>query len=283
MELSGLTEHGRRVQVLRKRFFLLVNTGVIIAALLFGWQIRNEYIINAEHGLGYALGITGGVCMLLLLLYPLRKSFTRTRLLLFSTRSWFRIHMSLGLIGPVLILYHSNFGLGSLNSNVALVSMFFMVASGLVGRFIYRKIHAGLYGKKLELQDIVKSRLIARNKLLRNKRKGVKIEEDVLAELQAFEVRVTASRNVILNFFNILVMGISTRHTYRGLIRRVKSDQENNAYFITLDNKKQKRLLRRVNIDIARYLAQIRRLAELAFFERLFSLWHVLHMPIFLC
>ncbi len=32
----------------------------VIAALYYGWRIRDEGYLTAESGLGYALGITGG-------------------------------------------------------------------------------------------------------------------------------------------------------------------------------------------------------------------------------
>ena len=44
-----------------------------IVTIYFGWQISPERYITAENGAGYALGIIGGVMMLMLLLYPLRK------------------------------------------------------------------------------------------------------------------------------------------------------------------------------------------------------------------
>ena len=40
-----------------------------------------------------------------------------------ATRHWFRLHMIFGLLGPLLILYHSNFHLGSFNSRVAFYAM----------------------------------------------------------------------------------------------------------------------------------------------------------------
>ena len=33
--------------------------------------------------------------------------------------------------------------------------------------------------------------------------------------------------------------------------------------------------------DVGRYLKQVRKTAHLSFFERLFSLWHILHLPFF--
>ena len=60
--------------------------------------------------------------MLVLLLYSLRKRYTWLRFL-GPTPSWFRFHMVLGILGPLCILYHSNFTTGATNSNVALFAM----------------------------------------------------------------------------------------------------------------------------------------------------------------
>src|SRR5882724_4116340 len=78
-------------------------------ALYVGWQFPTQRYITPERGLGYALGITGGSLMLLLLLYSARKHF-RWLGFLGSVARWFRFHMVLGILGPICILYHSNFG-----------------------------------------------------------------------------------------------------------------------------------------------------------------------------
>jgi hypothetical protein len=52
---------------------------------------------------------------------------------------WFRAHIVLGVIGPVLILLHTNFSLGSVNSNMALLEMLIVAASGVGGRYLYGK------------------------------------------------------------------------------------------------------------------------------------------------
>ena len=63
-----------------------------------------------------------------------------------SVSAWSRIHMMLGVIGPALILLHANFKLGSLNSNVALLAMLTVAGSGLVGRYLYSRIHLAFTG-----------------------------------------------------------------------------------------------------------------------------------------
>ena len=133
------------------------HLGYTLAALavFIGWLGRDNRHISAEYGLGYALGILGGLMMLVLLLYPVRKRL-RVMRIFGPTRHWFRTHMILGVLGPLLILYHCNFQLGSLNSKVALYCTLLVAGSGLVGRYIYAKIHHGLYGRKSTLQELLK-------------------------------------------------------------------------------------------------------------------------------
>ena len=140
----------------------LVFTFVCLALLFTGIYNRDEYYLTAEHGPGYALGIAGGVMMLLLLIYPLRKRFRFMNHVL-ALRTWFRLHMLLGVVGPMCILFHCNFSLGSANSNVALIAMCLMVASGMVGRFLYSRIHFGLYGEEVSLRELQQQKIFAEN------------------------------------------------------------------------------------------------------------------------
>ncbi len=131
------------------RLFALLT----MAAMLWAWWISGNRYLQAESGVGYALGIVGGSLMLILLLYPLRK---RLRFMSgwLNLKSWFQLHMLLGVLGPLCILLHSNFRLGSTNSTVALVCMLLVAGSGLVGRYLYGKFHFGLYGQQVGLQQI---------------------------------------------------------------------------------------------------------------------------------
>ena len=91
--------------------------------------------------------------MLLLFLYPLRKRWRAMREV-GSTRFWFALHMTLGIVGPLLIILHSTLAFGSLNATVAFASMALVAASGIVGRFLYGRIHHGLYGRRATLAEL---------------------------------------------------------------------------------------------------------------------------------
>jgi len=123
----------RVLQPAGERLLSVLFAGLMVGLLLLGWWQRDNSYLVAESGPGYALGIIGGSLMLLLLLYPLRK---RIRALhgMLSMKFWFRLHMICGLLGPLAILYHANFGLGSINSAVALACMLLVAGSGLIGR-----------------------------------------------------------------------------------------------------------------------------------------------------
>lgn len=238
----------------------------IVGAIIFGWQYRDEYYLTAEHGLGYALGIIGGSMMLLLLLYPLRKrlSFMERWLPL---RLWFRTHMLFGVIGPLCILFHCNFHLGATNSNVALLCMGLMVGSGLVGRYIYGKIHYGLYGQRASLQQL-QQQMQTTEALLRDAHSG--LDRVAVERLRALEVYALQHRDVVGNLVRIFSIGGRIRAERKFLQRQLRAAAQ-------LSHEERER----ATIQLNTLLAVTKRIAGFSFYERLFSLWHVLHMPIF--
>ena len=117
-----------------------ISFSIFITVLLIsGFLGRDESYLSPTDGMGYALGIIGGSLMLLLLFYPLRKSW-RVMQNWGPIKYWFQLHMLFGVLGPVLVLFHSNFSLGSTNSNLALFSMLIVAGSGLIGRYLCVKI-----------------------------------------------------------------------------------------------------------------------------------------------
>lgn len=93
---------------------LIMATAVGLAALIArqGW-------LTAGDAVSYRIAVAGGLMMLAVFLYPLRKHI-RALDRLGATRWWLWGHITLGLLGPWLILVHSTFHIGSLNAGVAL-------------------------------------------------------------------------------------------------------------------------------------------------------------------
>jgi len=251
--------------------------GCVVAALYWGWSIRDEGYLTAESGPGYALGIVGGSLMLLLLLYPLRKRVRGMRRWL-HVRHWFRIHMLFGILGPVFILLHSGFRLGSTNGSVALVSMLIVAFSGLIGRYFYSKIHYGLYGSRANFEELKLSSEVGMLRM------GFMLEFSpaLSRRVQSFHAAAMApSMNVVHGILRILLMGLWTRWAYFSISSRLSHALDLEAQRRGWTRKmrdKQARIARR---HLSSYLSIARKVVELNFYERLFSLWHVLHLPLF--
>lgn len=257
---------------------LLIVLLIVGAALYLGWQSRSEQHLTAESGLGYLLGIVGGVLMLLLLLYPLRK---RVRFMrrLGATKHWFRAHMLLGIIGPAIILFHANFNLGSLNSRIALASMLLVAASGLIGRYIYSKIHYGLYGRRMNLVDLRQTAEDSGSQL------GAILSFDpgVQRRLRKYEAAVLLPpRTVLHSAARILYMAVRTRLPHLAirwkLYRAIRAQAKREGW----SARERRRHARNARRYLSVYLATVRRVTGYTFFERMFALWHVLHLPLFL-
>jgi hypothetical protein len=143
-------ELGSRPLSLRTRVILYV--GVLALGMLAAWvSINRPYTPGSD--LGYYLGLVGGCMMLSLLLYPLRKYWGRLHNA-GSLRIWFLMHIVFGILGPVLVLFHSVFQLRSFNAAVAFWSMVVVAASGIIGRFLYIHVYQGLGGRHLTLDEL---------------------------------------------------------------------------------------------------------------------------------
>jgi hypothetical protein len=234
----------------------------VVAALVYGWLHRDGGLPDPEHGLGYALGIIGGSMMIILLGYPLRKRAKAKSI--GSVGFWFRFHMLLGLLGPTAVLYHSRFTFGSLNSAVALGAMIVVASSGLVGRFLYARVHRGYSGRKLELRGL---KLEMDETLAALEAEGIS-HAQVLAQLQPFEDRaVEAGRAFGSSAWAVVDLGIRSRLAERRIRRNLPR-----AGSTELD---------RLHANLAHFFVAVRRSAAFAFYDRLLRLWHLLHLPLF--
>ncbi len=269
---------GARLRATLWRILTWLFTIVVLIALYAGWQLREEGLITAEEGVGYWLGIIGGSLMLALLLYPLRKRWAPMRRL-GSVPIWFRVHMVFGIVGPVLVLFHSNFGTGSMNSTVALVSMLLVAGSGLVGRYLYGRVHRRLDGRRMTLEELRMESDRTRERL------GALLEEapQVAARLARYEAAALApGRGLLHSFAQSLWLSVGAPSVYRGLRRQLLQAVGSSAPRNGWDRDQRRRMRRLARRSLASHLIAVRMAADLRFFERLFALWHLLHLPLFI-
>jgi hypothetical protein len=273
---SNLPRPSLRAKFSASRIESLISlfTGFWISALLvYGWRERNSQAIDPDTGLGYALGIIGGSMMLLLLVYPFRKRLKFMR----GTGSigfWFRFHMLLGLLGPVAILYHARFTWGALNSAVALTAMLIVAGSGLIGRFLYSRVHRGYSGRKLEVRAL----LTEMHELEASLGQLGQVGDTVKAYLSPYEnAAVEAGSSFWSSASAVVSLGVTTRLSQRQIKREVASALQ----AIGARGPDARHLRRELLIGTNSYFRAVRRAGEFAFYDRMLRLWHVLHLPLF--
>lgn len=150
------------------RVYLTFYVLVVLAALILfgfnGYEFYNlplderyfhpDYALLKPSGLlGHGLGIIGSLLIIIgVFSYMARKRFhvfSRVGVL----KYWLEFHIFLCALGPVLILYHTSFKFGGIVS-VSFWSLVIVVASGVIGRFIYVQIPRSIEGRELSLQEV---------------------------------------------------------------------------------------------------------------------------------
>ena len=255
----------------------LVWSAVIAVLLLWGSQAHLERYITATRGIGYWLGITGGSMMLLLLMYSARKRITWLRWM-GGIPAWFEFHMVLGVVGPILILFHANFRLGATNSNVALFSMLLVAGSGVVGRYIYTRLHARLEGHEDTLEQ-----LKAVGEKLRAQNNSLSFLPGLLDAIELAERRfIEPPKGGIARFMH-LSTGAVRIAIARWMVRRAIKEAVHRAVRreSTLVARNADRIGAATRQYAYRRLDAGRRMTEYKMYSNLFSFWHVLHIPLF--
>jgi hypothetical protein len=254
------------------------HLGYALAGLLIvvGWLGRDQRNIHAENGIGYTLGIVGGSLMLILLLYSVRKR-VRGLARFGETRHWFRGHMILGIVGPLLILYHCNFELGDLNSNVALYCTLLVAGSGILGRYLYAGIHQGLYGRKNTLTEMAG----ALEASLAGGQASALIHP-IRERLAALDQRVLApSITLGESVRRHVAIGREARRTYHDLMTQTRAELQQKSRTSRTIGEHAPRLEATIGRYLDDHLMQVRQVARFNAFERLFALWHLVHVPFF--
>jgi hypothetical protein len=253
-----------------------VSITLLVGLLIFlAWLVRTETLYEPGSDFGYYIGLIGGLLMLSLLLYPLRKrivAFDR----LGTMESWFKFHMVAGITGPLLVLFHSTFRTGSLNGAAALYAMLLVAISGVMGRFIYRHVHRGLYGEKLTLEEASAEV----TECAEHVRSVYALQPDIEPRLKAFhDAAFDTTGSWLMQTWRFVTLHWKSRRLAKAVRRDAKTA-------LSKQFRKQGGRRREVIVNyrlardqIDRYLESVVKASQLSVWEKLFSFWHVLHIP----
>lgn len=258
------------------RFYIsvLVTIGILVTMFLvyqgatYYSTSFEERFYHPDHKLlkpsgvfGHGYGIVGTLMILVgVFSYIARKRY-QSLARLGRLKYWLEFHIFLCSVGPVLILFHTAFKFGGIVS-VSFWSMVAVVASGVVGRFIYIQIPRTIEGRELSLGEIQQMKSNLEEVLLHTYR----------LDPSSYQAIVESTRaNAAASESNLLTGMVKKYFEDQKTIRRVKSILRGN----NLSNTD----LKRVSGLIKNEIALNNRIDRLKTMQQLFKYWHVAHLP----
>lgn len=263
--------------------YLLIVTALMVAGYFI---VSPQKLYKPGDDIGYNMGLVGGLMMVFLLIYPLRKrvSFLNK---VGALPSWFKWHMIFGILGPALVVFHSTFHVyipfihptGSVNAAVAMVCMLLVSGSGSFGRFFYTKIHHGLYGRLTTVNEL-------RAEMEQNEDVGSVFSFAPNVEKSLEEFRARAEKYVQqsgLGFVNFITVGFQAAMLSRSLSREVQHlmhEQAKQLNFTDAQLASMEEMIVEYKEKITTYLDAVRDASQFHTYERMFSWWHIFHIPL---
>ncbi len=275
MILSYFEHMSNRIHLILVVLLLLIGASVTYQVAAFGWDYYTadeaarpyhpNYDLLKPTGLyGHGYGIVGSAMIIIgVIMYSSRK---RIQLLsgLGRIKHYLDIHIVLCLLGPILVVFHTTFKFGGLVA-VCFWSMAAVVASGVIGRYLYVQIPKGIQGNELSVADLEKEKAaIGADLLFRHH-----LNPDLLRLLDEAATPQTGGTSMsFLSTVHFIVFGAFQRR--RGISRVITAMKHEKIPHSAL-SKLRRAARRRVLLS--------RRIALLQQFRRVFHYWHVIHLP----
>lgn len=244
---------------------------LVVLGPLGGWEyyrtplgtrgyLPSHTLLRPSGTVGLSLGIAGALFMLATLPYALRKRW-RVLARVGAMKHWLDAHIFFGIVGPVLVTFHTSFKFNGLIS----AGYWLMVAvwlSGFVGRYLYVRIPRTIRGIELSHDQL------ARQLAALHEQTSAPLPDALQRELDAFHARVTPAGDRVPGAADLFFGELRVRLRLALLRRRLHERHADIA------------LLQTAVSLAAERAALARRAAHLKRTRHLFELWHVFHRPL---
>lgn len=218
-------------------------------------------LLRPSGPIGQGLGLAGLLLMLVPMLYAVRKKSTRLANL-GTMKTWLDLHIFAGIIGPVLVTFHTSFKFNGIVS-VAYWMMVLVASSGLVGRYLYVRIPRSLRGTELTLEE-----LRARAEELKTELAESGLPPWLIARLNDIEEQCRPSGIpgawIVSLAVGDLALQLRLWQLRRDLVAAGASAAHGDSIVVLMSER----------------AMVLRRLALLAKTKTLFELWHLFHQPL---
>jgi hypothetical protein len=254
----------------------LVTYATTVVLMTVAFLIARSGLYSCDDPIAYWIGVVGGSLMLVLLLYPLRK-YVRWLWVqrLGKMKAWLRIHMIIGILAPTLILLHCTFRTGSVNAAIALWSMIIVMFSGFIGRFLYSHTKNGLRSEQRRLETF---------------KKLARLDDEVDSTLwfspygrrllDMFEERALDAEHAALHWAKLLMFLPAESWMVRFQAQHsINEELEIIAKRLHWSYPEHSEHIATAKHIVVEYLTCIMRVALYRAWDKLFSYWHVAHVP----
>jgi hypothetical protein len=202
---------------------------------------------------GQGLGIVGTLLILIGVFGYQARKYMRALQKVWVLKHWLEFHIFLCTLGPIMVLFHTSFKFGGLVS-ISFWSMVLVVASGVVGRFIYLQIPRTIQGRELSLNEIKEMKTEVTDKM------EDELGAEKLNEILALTERKGEKNNIFKQYF---------------LDWQLKNRIRNQLIMSNLRGKKLNSVMQMVGNE----LNMNRKIERLVIMQKLFHYWHVIHLP----
>ncbi len=213
-------------------------------------------VLRPSGTVGLSLGVAGAAAMLCTVPYAVRKRWKRLSTV-GTLRGWLEVHIFFGVVGPVLVTFHTAFKFNGLIS-VAYWLMVLVWSSGFVGRYLYVRIPKTIRGADVSRGD-VEARLAAVSERLST------LPPRLAEELARLDARLRP-RGGAPGVFDLFFGELWARGRLVMASRTLAGEQAAAAHAMVA--------------LMAERAALSRRLVHLERAKHVFELWHLVHRPL---
>ncbi len=260
---------------LAHRIYIATLTSIVVAVAAFlAWRgipyymtPLEERFYHADHDLfkpsgvfGHGMGIVGTLLILIGVFGYIAKKKYKVLHRFGRLKYWLEFHIFLCSLGPVLILFHTAFKFGGIVS-VSFWSMVAVVASGVIGRFIYIQIPRTIEGRELSLSEVKATKVNLDEILKNNYQLDAASEQSILAA-------ATVKNQTGGGFFSKMV---NQYFEDKKTVRRVKN--------VLKENRLSKPDIKQVVKLVHNEMSLNNRIERLLVMQKLFKYWHIVHLP----
>ena len=253
-----------------KTFKILLLTAGCAAAILLPLHFSYHPYV-AKSFVPHLLGIIGSVMVACgAVFYAMRKRIKAMRNL-GKMKYWLELHILFCLVGPLLIVYHSAFKVLAPNSAISFYVMMTIVASGVVGRYIYRHFQFTLSGERVSLKEM-NAEAGKMDEEIRERLSGARGLFDTVSKFSKLNEGRT-SGGLFKSFFVMIRLDLVEKRLKRQIRKQMRSaGRPDPSRSLTDRGSIEAALIRRISLA--------KNISALEATTKLFSFWHKLHVPL---